>query len=178
MSNAMSKRILVTYASRTGSTVGVAKAIGEALAGGGATIEVMPMSDVNDLTPYTAVVAGSGIQGAKWLPEAIQFVEAHRAELARRPFAAFLVCMTMAMPGANAKYREHVQAMLAPVRELVRPVSEGLFAGALDTKQIKSLRDRLLFRASVLMGVWKEGDHRDWAAIHAWAESLRPMFAE
>jgi hypothetical protein len=27
----------------------------------------------------------------------------------------------------------------------------------------------------VLFGVWKEGDHRDWAAIRAWAESLRPQ---
>lgn len=25
------------------------------------------------------------------------------------------------------------------------------------------------------MGVWDEGDHRDWAAIRAWAESLRPL---
>jgi hypothetical protein len=27
---------------------------------------------------------------------------------------------------------------------------------------------------SVLFGVWKEGDHRDWEAIRTWAESLRP----
>jgi FtsH-binding integral membrane protein len=27
----------------------------------------------------------------------------------------------------------------------------------------------------VLFGIWKEGDHRDWEAIRAWAESLRPQ---
>jgi menaquinone-dependent protoporphyrinogen IX oxidase len=29
------------------------------------------------------------------------------------------------------------------------------------------------FRLSVLFGVWKEGDHRDWNAIRTWAENLR-----
>lgn len=61
------------------------------------------------------------------------------------------------------------------MRALVRPVSEGLFAGALDTKTIRSFGDRLKFRLSVMMGVWSEGDHRDWNAIRAWATSLRPL---
>jgi hypothetical protein len=25
-----------------------------------------------------------------------------------------------------------------------------------------------------MLGVWSEGDHRDWNAIHTWAESLLP----
>ena len=63
---------------------------------------------------------------------------------------------------------------LAPVRALVRLVSEGLFAGALDIGPIPSLGERLKFRLNVLFGVWTEGDHRNWNAIRAWAESLRP----
>ncbi|HEX9028743.1 MAG TPA: hypothetical protein VF823_06180, partial [Anaerolineales bacterium] len=59
----------------------------------------------------------------------------------------------------------------------VRPVSEGLFAGALDIRKIPSLGDRVKFRLSVLMGVWSEGDHRDWNAIHAWAKSLNSQLA-
>jgi menaquinone-dependent protoporphyrinogen oxidase len=127
-------------------------------------------------------VAGSAIQAAQWLPEAMQFVQAHRAELSRKPFAAFLVCMTLAMQAEqevpNANYRQQVATWLDPVRALVRPVSEGLFAGALDTHRIKSFGDRLKFRVSVLMGVWSEGDHRDWSAIHAWAEGLRPLLLQ
>jgi hypothetical protein len=34
------------------------------------------------------------------------------------------------------------------------------------------------FRVSVLLGVWKEGDHRDWAAVRAWAESLVPLLSQ
>jgi menaquinone-dependent protoporphyrinogen oxidase len=170
----MSNKILITYASRIGSTAGVAEAIGKTLAEGGAQVDVLPMQDIKDLAPYRAVVAGSAIRDRQWLPEAVEFVRTHRAELSRKPFAVFLVCMTLAMPNAE-KYRPGVAEWLEPVRALVRPVSEGLFAGSLDIKKIASWRDRLMFRISVAFGVWSEGDHRDWNAIRAWAESLRPL---
>ena len=167
----MNDRILVTYASRTGWTVGVAEAIGKTLAENGAQVDVLPMREVKDLSAYRAVVAGSGVNGAAWLPEAIQFVRTHQAELKRKPFAAFLVCMTLSMRNGE-QYRNHVATWLDPVRALVHPVSEGLFAGGLDIGKIPSFSDRLKFRISLLFGVWKEGDHRDWDAIHVWAREL------
>jgi len=168
----MSNKILVTYATCTGSTVGVAEAIGKTLNEGGALVDVLPMRLVKDLTPYRAVVVGSAIQNKQWLPDAVQFIQKHQAELAGKPFAAFLVCMTLAMRNGE-KYRPSVAEFLAPVRAYVKPVSEGLFAGVLDISKVPTLRDRLMFRLSVLFGVWSEGDHRDWNAIRAWAESLR-----
>jgi hypothetical protein len=45
----------------------------------------------------------------------------------------------------------------------------------LDISKIPSFSDRLKFRLSVKLGVWKEGDHRDWKAIGSWAESLRKI---
>ena len=169
----MSHRILVTYATCTGSTVGVAEAIGKSLVEGGAQVDVLPMSAVKELGLYQAVVAGSAIHGNKWLPEAVQFVQAHQAELRRKHFAIFLVCITLAMRNGE-KYRPFVAEYMAPVRALVQPVGEGYFAGALDIRKIPSAGDRFKFRLSVLFGIWKEGDHRDWNAIQAWAESLRP----
>jgi hypothetical protein len=50
-----------------------------------------------------------------------------------------------------------------------------LFAGALDIPKLPSASDRFKFRISVLLGVWSQGDHRDWDAIHGWAGSLRPL---
>jgi menaquinone-dependent protoporphyrinogen oxidase len=173
----MSNKILVTYASRAGSTTGVAEMIGETLAEKGAKVDVIPIQDVKDVAYYRAVVVGSAIQGKKWLPEAMQFMRIHQKALSQKPFAAFLVCMTLAMPNAE-KYRSSVSDWLEPVRTLVQPVSEGLFAGSLDINKIPSLSDRLKFRTSVLMGIWTEEDHRDKDAIRAWAAQLNSIIAE
>ena len=47
----MKSNFLVTYASNTGWTVGVAEAIGKILAENGAKVAVLPMRDVQDLSP-------------------------------------------------------------------------------------------------------------------------------
>lgn len=167
----MSQTILVTYATCTGSTQGVAEAIGKTLAENGASVDVKPMNSVTDLTPYSAVVAGSAIQASAWLPEAVDFVRSNQRALSQKPFATFLVCMTLAMPNGE-KYRPFVTDFVKPIRSMVRPVSEAQFAGVLDLKKIPSLGDRIKFAISVLFGVWKKGDHRDWNAINSWASSL------
>ena len=172
----MTNKILVTYTSRTGWTVGVAEAIGKTLAESGAQVDVLSMRDVKDLSAYDAVVAGSGINGRAWRPEAMQWVRDHQVELKRKPFAAFLVCMTLAMKNGE-QYRGHVASWLDPVSALVQPISKGLFAGGLDIRKVPTLKDRLGFRLSVLFGVWKEGDHRDWNAIRKWATELKPLLS-
>lgn len=170
----MPDKILVAYASRLGSTAEVAEAIGKTLRDGGVQVDVTRMQDVTDLAPYTAVIAGSAIRGKQWLPEATQFMRQHQAVLRHKPFAAFLVCLTLAMKNGE-KYRPHVATFLDPVRAQVKPVSEGLFAGVLNIRRIESFSNRFKFRLSVLFGVWQEGDHRDWDAIRAWATSLSPL---
>ena len=62
-----------------GSTAEVAEAIGKTLSEGGMQVDVIPMTEVKDLSPYQAVVAGSAIRGSKWLPEAVQFVQTRTA---------------------------------------------------------------------------------------------------
>src|SRR4030066_342204 len=74
--------------------------------GGGGGGCVRPIQEGKEGGPYAAVVAGSAIQG-EWLPEAIEFVRVHQAELARKPFAAFMVCITLAMRGGE-NYRAAV----------------------------------------------------------------------
>jgi menaquinone-dependent protoporphyrinogen oxidase len=167
----MSQKTLVTYATRTGSTVGVAEAIANTLRENSIEVDIIPMQEVRDITSYQAVVAGSAIQNRGWLPEAVQFVRTHQSELNQKPFAMFAVCMTLAMKNGEG-YRPQISEWLAPVRRLVQPVSEGIFASALDISKIPSFGDRLKFHLSVLFGLWSEGDHRDWDAIHAWADRL------
>lgn len=172
----MSQKILVTFASRTGSTAEVAETVAKTLAEKGMQVDLSPVQDVVDLTPYGAVVVGSAIQNRQWLPEAVQFVQKYQAELNRKPFAMFTLCMTLAMRDGE-KYRPQVSDWLSSIRSLVPPFSEGLFAGVLDIRKIPSLSDRLKFRLSVLFRVWTEGDHRDWDAIHSWISDLYQQLA-
>jgi menaquinone-dependent protoporphyrinogen oxidase len=170
----MTGKILVTYASRTGSTVGVAEAISKILAEGGAKVDLKPMHVVNDLAPYSAVIAGSAIQANQWLPEAMQFLKKHQTDLVNKSVAIFSVCMTLAMPNGE-KYRSGVAQWLEPVRRLVIPINEGYFAGILNINKVPDLSDRIKFRISVILGVWKTGDHRNWNAIKDWAINLKNM---
>jgi len=168
----MEHKILVAYASRAGSTAGVADAIGRTLAEGGLRVDVRPMKEIIDVERYTAVVAGSPIRGG-WLPEAMEFMRLHKAALARRPFAAFMTCISLAMRGGEL-YRAGLGKHLAPVRALVRPVSEELFAGVLDLAVLPPA-DKLKMGIPVALGIFPEGDHRDWEKIRTWSADLRPL---
>jgi len=173
----LSNKILVTYASRTGSTAEIAQAIGTTLAASGAPVDVRPMQEVQDLAPYSAVVAGSAIRGSKWLPEARQFIETHRAELAQKRFAEFTVCITLAMSNTE-QYRAAVAKWVAPVRALVKPLSEGFFPGMLDFSKLPANLDTLQLRLAVALHIFPRDDRRDWNAVRAWAESIRPLLLQ
>lgn len=170
----MNNRILVTYASRTGSTAEIAEAIGKTLSQNDMNADVLPMQDVKDLDPYNVVIVGSAIRGAKWLPEAMKFIQDHRAQLVRKRVATFTVCITLAMSNGD-QYRQAVREWTAPVRAEVKPVSEGLFAGKLDFSKLPLSVDALKLRLAVAFKIFPEDDRRDWKAIHAWAEKLSPL---
>lgn len=162
----MKDKILVAYASRAGSTGEVTEAIGQVLCEAGAAVGVRPVREVTDLSPYRAVVVGSGIRGGRWLPEAAQFVETHQEALWRMPVAYFLVCLTLKED--TEENRRTVAAYLDPVRDLVQPVDVGLFAGVMDYAKLPFIL-RLMMKAMKS----PKGDFRDWEAIRAWADQVR-----
>jgi menaquinone-dependent protoporphyrinogen oxidase len=168
--NPMNDKVLVTYASRAGSTAGVADAIGKTLVKNGASVEVKPMREVNDLGQYHAVVAGSAIRGQKWLPEAMEFLSVHQAEISHKPFVSFMVCITLAMKNGD-QYREGLKSWMAPIRSAGRSFSEGYFAGALDLDKLSGM-DKIKMGTAASLGIFPKGDFRDWKAIEAWADSI------
>lgn len=167
----MDKRILVAYASRTGTTSEIAEVIGDRLSGKGFIAVVRHLSEVKDLSTYESVIIGSAIQGRQWLPEALDFVRENLADLRKIKTAIFTVCITLSMENGK-KYLPEIMKWVQPVKEMIHPVLEAYFAGKLDIRKISSLSDRLKFRLSVLAGIWKEGDHRDWNTIYSWTDDL------
>jgi len=166
----MTDTILVAYATRYGSTAEVAEAVGDELRKAGAEVDVQPIDDIQDLSRYQAVIIGSPIYMGKWLPEAQVFVERHQQHLRGIPVAYFAVGLTI-MGGTPDAIRK-AEASMGQVRMLVNPVDIGIFPGRLESSRL-SVADRAitkLIRA-------KTGDFRDWEAVRAWAQALRPKIA-
>lgn len=161
----MAKQILVAYASGTGSTGEVAKAIGEVLHDGGATVDIRPANDVEGIDDYNAAVLGSSIRAGRWLPDAVDFLLDFRTALATVPVALFTTCLTMV--NNTEESRRTVLAYMEPVLAripAVKPVGIGLFAGSLDPT----------FAQLAPPSTGPYGDYRDWDAIRAWATAIRP----
>ncbi len=167
----MKKRVLISYASRCGSTGGVAEAMGQVLCGMGASADIRLIGNVNDLSPYHAVIVGSAIRRGKWLPEAVGFVKNNSGIIGRLPIAYFVVCLTM--KDNTAENRSTVMAYLDPVRKeapKIQPVAVGLFPGAVDFSKLSFVEKTMLQAKGA-----SEGDYRDWSAVKAWASAVGPM---
>ena len=165
------KKVLVAYASRYGSTCGVADAIGKELCNRGAAVDVCMLKNIGDLNPYRGVVVGSAVYKGKWLPEAVDFVERNRGVLRQLPVAYFLVCITMCKP--TEENRHKALAYLDPVLKAVpqvQPVKVGTFAGALDYSNLSWPIEAIM----KLKGA-PEGDFRHWDVIRAWATGLHEI---
>jgi len=170
--------VLLVYATWTGTTRQVAEAIGRRLEAGGAQVTLSEASKVKDVTSYDAVVVGHSVHAGKLARHALKFDKHFAAELAHKPVAWFLLSLTMATdtPENRSKalvYLEDAQKA-APQ---VHPVAIGLFGGAVlrDTEEYGKLNPVVKGIANIVAKT-DATDHRDWAAIDAWAESLMPLF--
>jgi menaquinone-dependent protoporphyrinogen oxidase len=168
----MGDRILVAYASKCGSTGGVAEAVAKVFCEAGAPVDVKRVQDVKDLKPYRAAVLGSAMRMEKPLSEAVNFAKKHRAALAALPVACFSVGMTMNTdtPENREKAKEQMASL---TRETPASLSLGLFGGKLDYSTLSPVF-RWMFSQDK-SGEMAEGDWRNWDAIRAWANDLIPL---
>lgn len=171
----MSKRILVAYASRTGTTARYAEAIGNTLRGNSLEVDVARMEDAKNLAAYDAYVIGSAIRSSKWLPEAAEFVRTNQAALRQKPVAMYTVAITMAM-GKSDQYQTAVAGWAAPVRAMLMPVIDGFFPGRLDFSLLPVTWDTVMLRMAVIFGIFPKDDRTDLNAASAWAAGLPAKF--
>lgn len=165
----MSDLILVTYATRFGSTAEVAGAIAETLRANGRTAVCHPMGDVDPLDsgPYQAVLLGSAVNYGNWLPGAVDFVKSNREVLNQVPVALFTVHIQNT--GDDELSRSKRLAYLDEVRSYVQPAAEGFFAGKFDRRGAAELLP------GWLAWMMPKMDKRKWQKIHAWANSSPQM---
>ncbi len=186
------KKVLVAYASMSGSTIEVSRAVGAELASRGLQAEVLPLDKVASLDGYEAIVLGAPM-AMGWHRSAVRFLEQHREELKNKPLAVFVMALSLTWsgeqqvgdvpacvdarlgkpprtPGRPSLKESHCQIdrYAAPILKAARPVSMGFFGGKLDYSRL-SLFPRLFVK--LVIGA-PEGDRRDWQLIKGWASGL------
>ena len=82
-------RVLIAFASQHGSTAWVGETICKELCAAGLTVDCRPAAAVTDLSPYMAVVLGSGVFLARRASDGGGFITRHREALAERPVWLF-----------------------------------------------------------------------------------------
>ena len=163
----MPERVLVAYATHTGSTAEVATAIGEELRARGLDVDVAAMTEAGPVRGYQAVVLGSAVNGGRWLPEALEFLKDNQDALRAVPVVVFSVHIMNA--GDEERSRRKRSAYLDDVRQVLRPLDEAFFLGIGPDPKKDSWLARWFFRR---FGGAGEGDCRDWPKIRAWARDV------
>ncbi|MEN6518395.1 MAG: flavodoxin domain-containing protein [Methanospirillum sp.] len=165
----MTGRILVAYATKHGSTAGVADAVAHELDEAGFEVEAAALPAVDSLEGYDGVVLGAPLYMGTPLDLAA-FVARHRDAWTRVPVAAFATGLTPAAPELKPEQVEQARKALIDALSPIRPVAATLFAGALDPGKM-GLAERAVTR---LLRA-PSGDFRDWNAIGAWTRTLVPL---
>jgi len=165
--------VLVAYASRFGSTRGIAECIAEKLQQQGTPAEAQLVEAAGDLGGYDAFVVGSAVFAGHWMEEATEFVRRNRIVLASRPVWLF----SSGPVGAMASKHEPADPKgIAKLKRAVGARDHRVFFGAWDRRNLD--RDRLGFAERIVAKRFlPEGDWRDWREIEAWATDIARALA-
>jgi menaquinone-dependent protoporphyrinogen oxidase len=164
-------RVLVAYASRAGSTRGIAEFIGGRLKERGLQVDICDVDSARDLAGYDAFVIGSAVYMFHWLKGAKRFVSQNSSTLARHPVWLFSSGPT-GRSRTDKKGRD-LREVSGPSEidglcAMVNPRDHRVFFGAL-------YRDRVKGGAGMFARFIRkedEGDFRDWNEIGGWADSI------
>lgn len=166
-------RVIVGYASRSGSTQAIAAAIAERLSRVGIDVTAVPFTAVTAVGDVDALVLGSAIHGGQWLDEATRWLGEHAATTVA-PLWLFSVST---LGDTSSAFGPRLSGLLRRRRrepDAVRAL-----------RPSHDVRDHADFAGVVERGQWpwvgdlfmrlfggRYGDHRDWPAIDAWAATI------
>jgi menaquinone-dependent protoporphyrinogen oxidase len=158
------KRVLVTYASKMGSTQEIAEAIGRELETNGIDVVIAPCADNVSPEGFDGVIIGSAIYTRRWVRAATKYLKRHAPEL--DPYKTWLFHSGPCGEGAR---EEQVPVPKAVARAIAAHGLPGpvTFGGRLDIDHAIGPVSRWMSAEGPL-----SGDFRDWNRIRAWASDI------
>lgn len=155
-------RVLVSVASRHGATWELGECVAKVLSERGHAVEMAAPEEVTALDGIDAVVLGSAVYLAHWMPAARELAHRLGAELAGRPVWLFSSGLAT-QPASGANSPNEIQEL----RERLGALGHRAFRGRLD-RSLLSFTER----AAIAGARAREGDHRDFAAVERWAGTI------
>ena len=157
-------RVLVTSASRHGSTAEIAMAVARALEEVRPELAavVIPIEARPAPEPFDAVVLGSAVYFGRWLEPAREYATTHAAALRERP-----VWLFSSGPIGEPPFPPDEAYDAQPMMQVLGARGHATFAGRLD-KSLLAFGERAMVTAMRA----PLGDFRDWAAVRAWAADI------
>ena len=176
------ERLLVAYASKHGSTKGIAEFIGERLRQRKVYVDVIDVNDAQDLRFYDAFVIGSAVYMGHWMKEVKQFAIRNSTFLSTRPVWLFSSGPT-GTKSTDPKGRDLLDPRVSgpkeldELREKLRFRDHRIFFGAFDPKDLDFF-SRQFFKSNTIREATPIGDFRDWKEIGAWTDQIASSIEE
>ncbi len=163
----MTEKVLVSYASKYGSTAEIAQKITEQLQKQGVSAILLPVDEVTDLEDYPAVIVGSAVYAGQWRKPAADFLNEKAEELAARKVWLFSSGPTGAGEPEELMNGWRFPENLQPAADQIQPWDTAFFHGALE-------EEKLGFAEKLIVKGLKAplGDYRDWERISGWADEI------
>jgi menaquinone-dependent protoporphyrinogen oxidase len=154
--------VLVTFASKHGSTREIAEVIATTLQQAGIVVDQKPADEVISIDDYDGVVIGSAIYYGQWQDSVLHLIERVEVELQTKD-----VWLFSSGPVGEDPFPAELPPATADLVRRTGAAEHQSFTGKLDRTEL-GLGERLVTAAMRAPA----GDFRDWDAIRAWARSI------
>jgi menaquinone-dependent protoporphyrinogen oxidase len=160
-------RVLVSAASRHGSTAEIGEAIARTLSECEIDADAVTPKQVDVTSDYDAFVIGSALYAGHWLEDAVDLCQRLGPELGDHPVWLFSSGPVGPEDSGLAKKMWTDPVDLEQVQEATKAVEHRMFAGRLNRSELGRLQRAALFFFKQL-----EGDYRDWNEISAFSNEI------
>lgn len=169
--NLSGKKVLVAYDSKHGSTALIAEKVGDVLCENGFQVDIRLALNADTIATYDAIVIGSPMYYATFLPGALTFLERHKTILASKDVAVFAV--STSVDKETGKVEENLARLVRaavlnkfPEIQFIEPI--GLMPGKYFFQEIFPVEIVNLKQ----VGFEEAGDLINFDIVRSWTEAL------